>query len=131
MRVLPTVLHQQSHAETGQVILELDIPASLPHFVGHFPGHPILAGVVQLDWAIAFARQFFQIPADFKAVEKLKFNAPVLPECQITLTLDHARLNPSESAVIFSYRKGVQAVSSGRVVFTGKTDVLRVIGAQP
>ena len=34
------------------VSLALTIAADLDYFRGHFPNAPILAGVVQLDWAV-------------------------------------------------------------------------------
>lgn len=117
MSLLPSILAQQQHPDTGQVVLELDIPLSLPHFAGHFPGYPILPGIVQLDWAIAFGREFFQFPGMFQAVERLKFNAPVLPDCRLILTLDYAFGKDGNSTLLFSYQKEQQAVSSGRVVF--------------
>jgi len=115
MRTLPPVL-QRHDAQSDRLVLEVEVPSSLPHFEGHFPGYPILPGIAQLDWAIAFARQHFAMPEKFAAVEKLKFNAPVLPDCHLTLTLDYAA-SEGQGILHFSYRKDEQAVSSGRVVF--------------
>ena len=36
--------------------VDLRVPADLACFPDHFPGFPLLPGVVQLDWALALAR---------------------------------------------------------------------------
>lgn len=117
MRILPTVLNHQPALAMEPATLALDIPVTLPHFSGHFPGHPILPGIVQLDWAIVFGQECFQLPQRVRSVERLKFNAPVFPPCQLILTLEIAKGVDGDPALIFSYRNGAQAVSSGRVVF--------------
>ncbi len=117
MRVLPPILNRHHDAETQRVVIDLDIPASLPHFAGHFDGYPILPGVAQLDWAIALARDTFPLPPKFKAVERLKFNAPVFPRCRLQLTLEY---QPEQGQLNFTYcgsGHDGQTVSSGRVFF--------------
>ena len=48
---LPTVLERVSGP--GETFT-LAIGADLIAFRGHFPGNPVLPGVVQVDWAIRF-----------------------------------------------------------------------------
>ncbi len=52
------------------------IAASHPSLPGHFPGHPIVPGVVLLDEAMACALPTGACLAGFDAV---KFTRPVLP----------------------------------------------------
>ena len=103
----------------GHVTLELRVPPHSPCFEGHFPGLPILPGVVQLDWAIQQAQAHIPAMAQagaFTALEKLKFQAPVLPGAALLLDL---RWNAVRSSLDFTYTCGARQHSSGRVVFGG------------
>jgi hypothetical protein len=97
-----------------QAAVSLDIVPQLRVFDGHFPGAPVLPGVVQLDWAIEFGRQVFPLPGRFLRAEQLKFSQPVLPPLQLELALewdDTAR----RLGFRFSSQRGLH--SSGRLVF--------------
>ncbi len=43
----------------GKHVLTLDLVPELSVFEGHFPSDPILAGVVQVHWAITYAVGIF------------------------------------------------------------------------
>ncbi len=64
-----------------------DVPANLPYFEGHFPGHPILPGVVALGWMLAGAERF--LGRSLGAVELLnvKFQNVILPGAQVELAV--------------------------------------------
>jgi 3-hydroxymyristoyl/3-hydroxydecanoyl-(acyl carrier protein) dehydratase len=94
--------------------VELIAPGNLHYFNGHFPGRPILAGVVQVDWAIAYGRKYFDLPPCFRGIQALKFQRVILPDLPITLELVHQPLKGSLSFKITSER-GTHA--SGRVMF--------------
>src|SRR5690242_4306687 len=55
----PTVIETQIDTNTCQAIMHLQIQADLIYFAGHFPDFPLLPGVVQLDWAIHYAKLIF------------------------------------------------------------------------
>jgi 3-hydroxymyristoyl/3-hydroxydecanoyl-(acyl carrier protein) dehydratase len=82
---------------------ELRVPPTLVHFAGHFPGLPILPGVVQIDWAMRLAAE--QVPTVTHAGidRQLKFKAPVPPGALLNLTLTH---DASRQRVQFAYRLG-------------------------
>ena len=40
------------------VELDLAIGPELIYFQGHFPGYPVLPGIVQIDWAVQLADQY-------------------------------------------------------------------------
>jgi len=94
------------------VSLRLFVPRTLQHFDGHFPGFPILPGVLQIDWAVRLARQHFEPLGESYGVDGFKCRAPVLPETALVLTLerDPGRLR-------FTYVDGSRTVSSGTVLF--------------
>ena len=102
-------------AEAARAQASLALAPELRVFDGHFPGAPILAGVVQVDWAIAFARERFAMPARFIRLDALKFSQPVLPGMHLDLEL---HWNAAAATLQFEYRSTGGRHSSGRVVFT-------------
>jgi acyl-coenzyme A synthetase/AMP-(fatty) acid ligase len=98
-----------------QAALSLEIVPQLRVFDGHFPGLPVLPGVVQLDWAIAFARKAFpDLPRHMLRAEQLKFQLPVLPPVRLDLALDWDA-DARQLAFRYSSQKGVHA--TGRLCF--------------
>jgi len=72
----------------GRLALRLEIDRSLACFAGHFPGQPIVPGVAQLDWAIGFGREAFDIRGAFEGVDALKFQRVIAPGMVVTLSLE-------------------------------------------
>lgn len=71
----------------GALELDLDVPAQSPWFEGHFPGRPILPGVVQVGWAAHFAGALAGHDEPPMQIERMKFRRPVLPGARLTLRL--------------------------------------------
>jgi len=90
----------------------LYVDPSLPVFAGHFPGNPILPGIVQIDWAVSTAQEAFEESpaARFSGMSQIKFKAPVAPGTWLRLTLSLAGLT-----VNFSYSDGATACTQGRL----------------
>lgn len=107
----PELVRQQQIGDELQ--LDLIVPLDLAHFTGHFPGTPILPGVVQVDWAINMAQRLMQIPSRFAGMEVLKFQQLVRPGDCISLTL---RFDRERSKLHFTYRNGDASCSSGRIL---------------
>jgi 3-hydroxymyristoyl/3-hydroxydecanoyl-(acyl carrier protein) dehydratase len=89
------------------------------YFDGHFPGVPILAGVVQIHWVIAYGRQCFDLPPVFLGIHALKFQRIITPEKPFTLELVH---EPAKSCLSFKITSRIGTHTSGRVMF-GASDV--------
>lgn len=72
----------------------LRIGANHPSLPGHFPGQPIVPGVVLLDGVLRQAEHWLQCPLRVAALSNAKFTAPLLPEmsAQLQLTLDADQL---------------------------------------
>ena len=105
--------------DAGRAVLELSAPNDLFYFDGHFPGRPILAGVVQIDWVIACGRRCFDLPPVFLGIHALKFQRIIAPEKPVTLELLH---EPASSCLSFKITSPVGTHTSGRVLF-GTSDV--------
>ena len=96
------------------VALTLHVGAEVVHFSGHFPEIPILPGIVQLDWALRYARQYLGLNGRFVAVENLKFLGLVLPDTTLQLSL---RWQESEGRLEFAFFDKQRKYASGRVLF--------------
>jgi acyl-coenzyme A synthetase/AMP-(fatty) acid ligase len=102
--------------EQARVLLEITAPASLLYFDGHFDVAPILPGVVQVDWAIHYGRQYFNLPPRFKGINALKFQQVIQPENPIQLELLHDAVKDS---LQFRYVSEAGQHASGRVMLGG------------
>jgi len=108
----PELVSQQQVGDELQ--LELVVPLDLAHFTGHFPGTPILPGVVQVDWAITLGQRLMSLPPRFAGMEVLKFQQLVRPGDRLSLTL---RFDQERGKLHFAYRNGDAACSSGRILW--------------
>jgi len=99
--------------EDGMHRLLLEISPALSWFKGHFPEQPILAGVVQLNWAGLLTQHLFGFEKTPASVARLKFQHVVLPPAVLELKL--APISPL--AVQFRYSSGLRDHSQGRFNF--------------
>lgn len=95
------------------VTLSLYLQPELDYFKGHFPQAPILAGVVQLDWAVQYAKQYLSLDGlSVKNIEVLKFKVVMTPGLNVLLKLT----KKNGHKFTFSYESERGAHASGRVV---------------
>ncbi len=92
---------------------ELRVSPDLVHFAGHFPGLPILPGVVLIDWAVRLAATRNSAVRAIASVDQLKFMAPVPPGAVVSLRLTR---EPDRSRVRFIARLGGRDCASGVLV---------------
>ncbi|MES2822111.1 MAG: hypothetical protein V4732_00820 [Pseudomonadota bacterium] len=69
--------------------LTLNVTENLCYFAAHFPDFPVLPGVVQLSWAVNYAREFLGLNAPVMNIERLKFTCPIQPNTKIILHIDY------------------------------------------
>jgi len=89
--------------------LAFTIPADHPALPGHFPGHPIVPGVVLLDHAIAALGASLNRPLDTWRLASAKFLSPVAPGEPLDLAFDAA----AGGAIRFTLRAGARDVATG------------------
>ncbi|WP_413232119.1 3-hydroxyacyl-ACP dehydratase FabZ family protein [Paraburkholderia nemoris] len=106
------MLAEARSAET--LHFELRVPPTLVHFAGHFPGLPILPGVVQVHWAMHLAAEHVPAVRTLASVDRLKFMAPVPPGAVLNLTLAH---DAARGRVQFAYRLSGRECASGVIVY--------------
>jgi 3-hydroxymyristoyl/3-hydroxydecanoyl-(acyl carrier protein) dehydratase len=105
--------------DAGHALFELVAPPDLTYFNGHFHGQPILAGVVQVDWAIAFGRSCFALPPQFRAIQMLKFQRLIEPDMPFRLDLVY---QPASATLTFKISTVLGTHASGRLLFSGADD---------
>ncbi|MBA9898007.1 acyl-CoA synthetase family protein [Burkholderia cepacia] len=93
----------------GTPALGFTIPADHPALPGHFPGHPVVPGVVLLDHAIHALGTALNRPLHAWRLGSAKFLSPVAPGEPLDLAYDVA----ASGAIRFTLRAGARDVASG------------------
>lgn len=103
-----------------------NVSVNEPFFPGHFPGHPVMPGVLQLE-AMAQAAGILLLRksssegkvAFFMSADKVKFRKPVVPGDQLIIVanLDRIRGNKIATAKV-ECKVGDQVVSSASLMFS-------------
>jgi 3-hydroxyacyl-[acyl-carrier-protein] dehydratase len=79
--------------EGGAVVFEFCFCPEDPVFQGHFPGHPILPGLFQLEMARMAAEWTLQCPLAVHQISKAKFQRPIRPAETVIAKLKCAELD--------------------------------------
>jgi 3-hydroxymyristoyl/3-hydroxydecanoyl-(acyl carrier protein) dehydratase len=113
---IPQIIQDKSDGD--KVCIDFAIDENLPWFKGHFPGFPVLPGIVQLDWAVKIASERFGFSATPREVLKLKFKSVIVPPKDVKLTL--SRISPLE--VQFEFTSAQQQHSSGKLRYAEREE---------
>jgi acyl-coenzyme A synthetase/AMP-(fatty) acid ligase len=101
----------------GTELLErLRIPGDLPFLEGHFPGRPLVAGVVQVHFVMAAVEQLLGRAPRLESLERLKFRELLMPGQEVLL---HVQLDPREDGDRFGFSL-VDAAEPARVFSSGR-----------
>lgn len=112
MTLMPETL--SSRAEGSSATYRLRVGPEIEHFRGHFPGLPLLPGVVQLEWAVCFGRRHFAGLEASKGIDNFKCQAIIFPGTELTLELER-----DARGLRFRYFDGERIYSTGRILFEG------------
>jgi UDP-3-O-[3-hydroxymyristoyl] N-acetylglucosamine deacetylase/3-hydroxyacyl-[acyl-carrier-protein] dehydratase len=88
-----------THLEGNRVVGIKNVTINEPYFQGHFPGHPIMPGVLQLE-AMAQVAGFLMLKtvetggqvAYFMSAEKVKWRKPVLPGDVLVIEIEMTKM---------------------------------------
>lgn len=87
---------------SGQAAIVLYLDPTLFWFRGHFAIQPLLPGVAQLDWVMHYAETLLAPGFRFHSMQNVKFQAPLLPDNIVTLTLNWQE---ERQILTFSYQR--------------------------
>ena len=85
------------------------IGASHPSLAGHFPGHPVVPGVVMLGEIMNTIRQATGRNIEFVGMPSAKFLSPLTPEETLTIRLDQQ----ADGTMEFTCTTGSRVITSG------------------
>ena len=109
--IAPTISAVERRAP-DQIRIVLAVPPDHPAFTGHFPGRPILPGVVQIDWAVQLAHEYLDSAFSAGRDIQVKFRQIIAPSNPLSLNL---RFDRTASVLTFAYHVGNSVASSGRI----------------
>lgn len=85
------------------------VPVDHPAFAGHFPGNPIVPGVVLLDRAVWLAQTALGHVAGAYQITQAKFLSPCGPGDELLFVFSRS----PRGALVFTVRCGERDVASG------------------
>ena len=91
---------------------ELDIAVDHPAFAGHFPGAPIVPGVVLLDEALRALASLFGVPLGRCTIREAKFRSVLRPGEPLALEVSVR----DDGALAFVLSSRMRTVATGTVV---------------
>ena len=110
--LFPEILGEKRTTEG--IVLALRIPEGLAYFTGHFDEIAVVPGVVQIQWAVHYARQYLGVARTFSQMEVIKFKELLLPGQCLDLRVCY---HEAHCKLQFSYRSETTEYSSGRIYF--------------
>lgn len=88
------------------------VPLDHPAFAGHFPGTPILPGVVLLDTALQAIARAYEISLERCEISAVKFLSPANPGDALVIQHEIS----ASGTIRFDIKAGMRKIASGSIV---------------
>ena len=92
------------------------IDAAHPVLAGHFPGNPVVPGVVLLDRVLDAAQRRFGVCPDALRLPQVKFLQPLLPQQAAEIVLEPALTDAGNTRIGFRIERDGVLLASGELV---------------
>ena len=96
------------------------ISADHPTLAGHFPGHPVVPGVVMLGEVMKAIRQAAEGTIEFVGLPSMKFLSPLSPGEPLTISWDQQ----ADGTTAFTCTVRSRIIASGDLTY-------RIVSAEP
>ena len=112
--------------ENGEGACTFSVPGTFSGYRGHFPGNPILPGIVQLSFIRRLAERRLGRALRLAGVRRIKYLRTITPDMPVTLTLT---LEPGEAentwAANASFLNDIgKSVSAAKLIFALKESAI-------
>jgi 3-hydroxymyristoyl/3-hydroxydecanoyl-(acyl carrier protein) dehydratase len=112
--------------ENGEGACTFSVPGTFSGYRGHFPGNPILPGIVQLSFIRRLAERRLGRALRLAGVRRIKYLRTITPDMPVTLTLT---LEPGEAentwAANASFLNDIgKSVSAAKLIFAPKESAI-------
>jgi len=103
-------------------VIPWTVPKDHPAFSGHFPGNPILPGVVLLDVTLHAIATATGISLDVYLINSVKFLSPALPND--ALLIEYRLLD--NGTIHFDIVCGPRKIANGRIMIRSPQNTLAI-----
>ncbi len=100
-------------AEDDEARIVFEVSPELCWFAGHFPGQPVLPGIVQTHWAVLVSRALYGFDDAPPDIKRLKFKNVIVPPRTVTLSV----VRHGDTEVQFRFSSPGEDNSEGRLAF--------------
>ncbi|MBI5395671.1 MAG: UDP-3-O-[3-hydroxymyristoyl] N-acetylglucosamine deacetylase [Verrucomicrobia bacterium] len=112
------------HVDADHITAIKNVTINEPYFQGHFPGHPVMPGVLQVE-AMAQAAGILMLRRDgnfgklayFMSADKVKFRKPVVPGDQLIIEAELTRARKTIGRAKCVCKVGDDIVSEAELMF--------------
>jgi len=111
--------------EADKVVALKNVTVNEPYFQGHFPGHPIMPGVLQLEAMAQVAGVLMMRPGEnegkvayFMSANNVKWRKPVRPGDQLIIEVTMGKMRGKIGKAQGVCKVGDEVVSEAEVMFT-------------